>query len=183
MFPRLVFVDTETTGLSPRYCRVIDIGVAVWENGKIIETWQSLVNSQVYISPTISRITGITEDQLVNAPDFSDIAWKLKSYLSSGIMVAHNASFDFNFLNAEYQKIDDLLEVERLCTVQLSRRLYPNYRSHGLSAIIDRFGINVSDRHRALPDALATVEFFDKSLEKFGTSKVLNILNSLVKKV
>jgi DNA polymerase-3 subunit epsilon len=159
-FTKLAFVDVETTGLSPSFDRVIDVGVVVVGNGGVAETWESLVNPNRYVSPFIQSYTGIDVNELEYAPSFRQLSDELWMKLEGAVMVAHNARFDYGFLYEEFRRAKMNFKSSYFCSAQLSRRLFPGYRGHGLDKVIERFGIKVKRRHRALDDALAVWEFF-----------------------
>lgn len=94
------FVDIETTGHNATHGRITEVAVVQVEDGKIIHTWSSLVNPEMYLSPFIISLTGITDEMLEGAPHFHEIAQKLHALLEGTIFVAHNAPFDYGFLKA-----------------------------------------------------------------------------------
>lgn len=161
-FPKtFAIVDTETTGMRPPYSRVIDIGIIRIENGKEVDRFQSLINPGISIPSSIKCFTHITDEDLEDAPTFEDVALRVEKILSGATFVAHNVAFDYAFLKSELGRVSIDFSPERLCSVQLSRALYPHERSHSLESIINRYGIEVEARHRALPDADAVLQFFE----------------------
>jgi len=150
----LVFVDLETTGAGPAHDRIIEVGLVRVSNGVLIEQWSTLVNPEKPIPPNIEAFTGISNEMVRNAPRFADIAADVFERLAGAVFVAHNARFDHAFLHRELKRADLQLDVPVLCTVKLSRRLFPQYVRHNLDAIIERHGISCTARHRALGDAL-----------------------------
>jgi DNA polymerase-3 subunit epsilon len=160
-FPKtFAIVDTETTGMRPPYSRIIDIGIIRIENGKEVDKFQSLINPGTSIPSSIKRFTHITDKDLGDAPPFEDVALRVQEMLSGAVFVAHNVAFDYSFLKSEFSRLGMPFSPERLCSVQLSRALYPHERSHSLESIINRYDISVEARHRALPDAEAVWQFF-----------------------
>ena len=152
-------IDVETTGLDASSQRIIEIGIIKVENDHVVERYQQLVNPERPIPYFIEQHTGISSDMLQDAPTFSQIVDKVQELLAGGIFVAHNASFDYSFIQSEYQREGLSYLAPRLCTVRLSRRLFPAYRHHGLDSIIRRFNIACPSRHRALDDAEVVWEF------------------------
>jgi DNA polymerase-3 subunit epsilon len=150
----LVFVDLETTGASPAHDRIIEVGLVRVANGVLIEQWTTLVNPEVPIPSNIESFTGISSEMVKGAPAFADIAATVFEKLRGAVFVAHNARFDHAFLHREFLRVKMQLTVPVLCTVKLSRRLYPQYVRHNLDAVIERHGIVCLARHRALGDAL-----------------------------
>jgi len=157
----LVFLDLETTGVNPLHDRIIEVGLCEVVDGKLVEEWSTLVNPQKIVSPYIESITGITSSMVADAPIFSDIADELHAKLAGKVLVAHNARFDYGFLKSEFRRLAISFQGKTLCTVKLSRALYPQHSRHNLDTLIERHNLNVSARHRALGDVRATWEFFE----------------------
>jgi len=154
--PRLAFVDVETTGSSPERSRVTEVGVVRVDfdgDDVRVDEWSTLVNPGVPIPAEIQWLTGITNDMVRAAPSFSEIAQQVFDRLDGAIFVAHNARFDYRFLRAEFNRAGLSFAAKTLCTVRLSRYLYPDRTPHTLDAIIDRFCLEGEPRHRALGDA------------------------------
>jgi DNA polymerase-3 subunit epsilon len=169
----LVFVDLETTGLDPSRDRIVEVGVVRISGGEVVDTYNTLVNPQLAVIPSmVERITGIKPAQLTKAPSFSDIRHEVFSRLRNAIFVAHNVEFDYGFVESEFDRHGMSYSAARLCTVKLSRELYPDFISHNLDSISQRFNIQIDSRHRAMDDALATYEFFKQSHTKLGSNMV-----------
>ncbi|MEJ2618448.1 MAG: 3'-5' exonuclease, partial [Ignavibacteriaceae bacterium] len=118
--------DVETTGLSPRSNNIIEIGIVKISNLRIVEKFHSLVNPGRNIPYRISNITGITNDEVFNAPFFEDIADKISLFISTGIITGHNISFDKSFLRKEFISCNQTnINNLTLCTKKLATRLYP----------------------------------------------------------
>ena len=158
----LVFVDLETTGGSPAYDRIIEVGLVRVENGLLIERWSTLVNPEKPIPANIAAFTGISDAMVKDAPRFADIAALVFEKLAGAVFVAHNARFDHGFLHREFLRVDKQFTVPVLCTVKLSRRLFPQYVRHNLDSVMERHGITCTARHRALGDALVLHELWQK---------------------
>ena len=140
--PRLAFVDVETTGSSPERARVTEVGVVRVDfdgDDVRVDEWSTLVYPGVPIPAEIQWLTGITNDMVRAAPSFSEIAQQVFDRLDGAIFVAHNARFDYGFLRAEFNRAGLSFAAKTLCTVRLSRYLYPDRTPHTLDAIIDRF--------------------------------------------
>jgi DNA polymerase III subunit epsilon len=149
----LVFVDLETTGVNPACHRITEVGVVRVQNGVLVEEWSSLVNPECPISPYIEAFTGISSEMVADAPRFADIAATVLEKLRGAVFIAHNARFDYSFLRSEFRKVGVDYASEVLCTVKLSRRLFPEHARHNLDAVMERHGLACSARHRALGDA------------------------------
>lgn len=155
----LAIVDLETTGTSPVYGRIIEIGILRVERGALVRTFESLVNPGCFIHPTIEHLTGITNDDVVTAPPFDEISAEVTAMLEGAIFVAHNARFDYGFLKNEFRRLGIAWNAKCLCTMKLSRKLFPEQPRHDLGSIIQRMGISCDHRHRAMGDARAVYDF------------------------
>ena len=157
----LAFVDLETTGATASQDRITEIGIIlVDEHG--VEEWSSLVNPETRISGFIESLTGINNEMVSDAPRFCDLASRVYKMLEGRIFVAHNARFDYAFLKQSFLREGIDFSAKTLCTVKLSRRLYPGHPKHNLDALIERHGLQVSGRHRALADAQLIHQFWEK---------------------
>lgn len=154
------FVDVETTGGTARDNRIIEIAIVCVDEGTITE-WSSLIDPDCEVPPAIQALTGITPDMLRAAPSFRAIAADVVERLSGRLFVAHNARFDYGFVRAELARCGLRYSTRPLCTVRLSRALFPADHGFSLDALIERFGLVVSHRHRALPDALALIDLMN----------------------
>ncbi len=177
----LVFLDIETTGASAFDSAITEIGALRVENGKIVKTFNQLVNPGQHVPAFITKMTGISDDMLWDAPLFQGVADDLEMFLDGAIFVAHNVNFDYSFIKAAYQRVGIKFNMDRMCTVQLSRRLYPDQPRHNLDTIIQRHGFIVKDRHRALDDAKVLWEFYQKSVEEHGLAAYAAMDKILVK--
>lgn len=155
----IVFVDLETTGADPAHDRVIEIGVVKVAGGELEYEWQTLVDPQQPIPPAVQGVTGISDDMVRGAPSFSRVGDELAERLGDSLFIAHNARFDVGFLRSEFRRLGRPFEPQVLCTVKLSRALYPQHHRHGLDAIMARHGLACSARHRALGDARVLWDF------------------------
>ena len=158
----LVFVDLETTGGNAAYHRITEVGIVRMERGEVVEEWSSLVNPECRIPPYIEAFTGITNEMVAGAPRFADIAALLLEKLRGPVFVAHNARFDYSFLRTEFRRLDVQFSASVLCTVKLSRRLFPEYPRHNLDAVMERHQLTCTARHRALGDARVLGDFWAK---------------------
>jgi len=155
----LAIVDLETTGTAPARDRVIEVGLVLSDPGRPLREWSTLVNPGVRVSDFIANYTGIGNSMLDTAPRFAEVGDELATLLSGRLLVAHNARFDYGFLQQEFERCGQSFDAPLLCTVRLSRKLFPGERRHSLDAVMARHGLNCSARHRALGDALVLVDF------------------------
>jgi DNA polymerase-3 subunit epsilon len=158
----LVFVDLETTGGNAACDRITEVGLVRVKNGEIVDEWSSLVNPDCAISPYIEAFTGISNEMVAEAPRFAEIAAVMRQKLHGALFVAHNARFDYAFLRSEFLRSDSSFSAQVLCTVKLSRRLFPEFARHNLDAVMERNGLTCSARHRALGDAKVLHDFWFK---------------------
>src|SRR5436305_534889 len=119
------FVDVETTGTSPKYGRIIEIGIIRVENQVIVDQYSSVINPHTHVDPFILNMTGITEEELEDAPSFYQVKDQIKKLFTDSIFVAHNALFDYSFIKREFDRLEETFAAKHLCTVKLSRKLYP----------------------------------------------------------
>ena len=159
-------LDLETTGLSPaKGARTIEIGLVLLEaDGTLTDQWQTLVDPGCGAGPT--HIHGVTDSMLTGAPCFAEVAGDLASRLEGRTIVAHNASFDVTFLNAEFAAAGLTWECKPLCTMRLARKrgIYPA----NLEFLCSHFGIENTGAHHALGDALATAELLRQLQPRTG---------------
>lgn len=158
-------VDIETTGGNPRRDKITDIAVLIHNGSKVIRQFSTLINPECRIPYHITALTGITNEMVAGAPKFFEIARELVELTSETIFVAHNVSFDYGFVRGEFQRLGYDFKREKLCTVQLSRKIIPGHASYSLGRLCDDLNIEVINRHRALGDALATSQLFDLLIE------------------
>lgn len=164
-------IDVETTG---RGNEITEISIFKHDGEKVLEEFTSLVNPQALIPDYITALTGIDNAMVADAPTFSEIAEAVLAITEDSIFVAHNVNFDYNVIRKEFKKIDVDFRRRKLCTVRLSRVLFPGFRSYSLGKLCDSLAINLVDRHRARGDAEATVTLFEKLLAHKNSETVFN---------
>lgn len=157
----MVFLDLETTGATATKDRITEIGmVEVSASG--VERYSQLINPGCRIPEFIQGLTGITEEMVADAPRFEDVAQDVLARLQGKLFIAHNARFDYGFIKNEFKRLGIDFRAKVLCTVKLSRLLYPDEVRHNLDALIGRHGLIQSGRHRALADADLIFQFWEK---------------------
>jgi len=154
-------IDIETNGGSLRNAKVTEIAIFLHDGYNIVDSFISLVNPETGIPPFISRLTGITEEMVSDAPKFYEIAKEIVKLTDQAIFVAHSVSFDYNVIRSEFRKLGYDYKREQLCTVKLSRKLFPLQPSYSLGKLCDSLNIKINGRHRAGGDAEATVKLFE----------------------
>lgn len=168
----LVFVDIETNGLNHVRGKVIEVAAIRVEQGSIVRKFTSLVDPETELPQFITRLTGITSQDLRGAPTFLQIADELHELLQGAVFVAHNVRFDYSFLKQEFKRSGHKFLPKQLCTVKLSKALYPAERSHKLESLIRRHGFTFEARHRAYDDAAVLWQFIQKVQQTFGSETV-----------
>jgi DNA polymerase-3 subunit epsilon len=144
-FPVLAFVDIETTGGNSERDRITEIGIKTLANGQE-NAWECLLDPQTFIPQNIQRLTGITPEMVAGQPLFDELAPQIKRELEGKIFVAHNARFDYGFIKASFKRLGMDFRPKVLCTVQLSRLLFPQQARHNLDTIVAAHGLTVSAR-------------------------------------
>ena len=162
-------VDLETTGGMAAQHRVIEVGIVLLEQGEVVEQWSTLVQPGIRIPPSIARFTGIDDAMVADAPPFAEVASEVRRRLAGRLFVAHNARFDYGFLRAEFRRLDVRFAAPVLCTVKLSRALYPEHARHNLDTLMERFALSCVARHRALGDAQVLPELIAAMERQRGT--------------
>lgn len=162
-FPKeYVVIDLETTGLSPEYDKIIEIGAIKIQNEKVIGTFQKLVNPGEKIDEFVQQLTGITNDMIADAPYIDDVLPQFADFVENSIILAHNANFDVNFIYDEYDKIlNKSFTNDFIDTIRIARKLYPKLSHHRLIDIVKHLGIEGSGFHRALSDCEYTYKCFE----------------------
>jgi DNA polymerase-3 subunit epsilon len=178
-YPTLAFVDIETTGSHFERDRITEIGIKSL-NHDHVDTWESLINPQTFIPQNIQSLTGIRPEMVSKQPPFEDLALEIARELEGKIFVAHNARFDYGFLKASFKRVGIDFKPKVLCTVKLSRLLFPEQSRHNLDTIISTHRLKISSRHRALGDADLLVQFWQVCERQFGREVLFKTLNQLI---
>ena len=148
--------------------------------GRVAEEYSTLVNPGVRIPYAIQQFTGITEAMVADAPPFAEVCEDILRRLEGRLFVAHNARFDYGFLRGEFRRLGRRFRAPVLCTVRLSRALTPGERGHNLDAVMARYGIECSARHRALGDAQVLAELLRIARERFPAGELDSIVEKLL---
>ena len=182
MFDRpVVFLDLETTGAKAGEDRITEIGLIEVDGGYFVREWSTLVNPGIPIPPLIQSLTGINDAMVATAPYFGDIAQELHDAIAGRMLIAHNARFDYGFLEQEFKRIDRDFSAPVLCTVRLSRKLFPQHARHNLDTLISRHDIDCDARHRALGDARVLWQLAQQWRVDPGEAAVLEATAKLIK--
>lgn len=172
-----VLLDIETTGLSPNYDCIIEIGAIKVSCDKIIDEFHSFVAYNDKLSEFIVELTGITNEMLADAPSANDVIKDFDNFVSDSIIVGYNVNFDIDFL---YDYFENLLNKKFqnnfIDCMRMARKLYPNEKNHRLKDMVKIYGLSVEKVHRALDDCKTTKMVFDKLhdevLEKYLTKEL-----------
>lgn len=181
MLPSITYLDLETTGATPTKDRITEIALVRFENGIETARWETLVNPEQPISPFIQNLTGIDDAMVADAPVFSEVAEKLHAFLQGTVLSAHNVRFDYGFIKAEFKRLGMHFKQKVLCTVKLSRLLYPQHYSHGLDAIIQRHAITTNARHRAMGDVESVLAYLQIAKDDLGAERLTNLAEQLLR--
>jgi len=185
-------VDIETTGGYAARNRICEIAIIIHDGEKVVKEYQSLINPERSIPIGVQAIHGISDAMVADAPKFYEEAKTILELLEGNIFVAHSVNFDYSFVKAAFSDLGYSLNCKKLCTVRLSRKILPGYKSYSLGNLCEQRGIRIHDRHRAYGDALATAELFtqlvqydeqqiiEKSLKR--NASIVNIPDNLDKK-
>ena len=174
-------VDVETTGLSARNNRIIEIGLVKVKNLKVVEKYHSLINPQTYIPQFITQFTGIAEEDVADSPSFSDIAEEINNFLEDSILCGHNLSFDYSFLKSEFMRTGYEPPLnEQICTLKLARRIYPELRSKSLGSVTAHLKLKNTNSHRALSDAEVTSKILIKMIKQLSKENKISSVEDLL---
>ena len=183
-----IVIDFETTGLSPHYGdRTIEVGAVLISENQIVDKYQSLMNPEIRVSSFIEDYTGITNKMLSTAPPIKDVMHKLKKFLAHHHLVAHNASFDSRFLDAEFNRINHKRSNQFGCSLLVSRRIYQEAPNHKLETLVRYKDLKTDGiHHRALADAEMTAHLWMRMIsdiqERYGLHHVpFGLMQQLMK--
>ncbi len=175
----LAFVDLETTGTSAIKDRITEIGIVLVDADGVRE-WNQLVNPQIRIPLFIEQLTGINNQMVEQAPSFAQVAAEVAQLLQGRLFIAHNARFDYGFLKNEFDRLGMPFKPSVLCTVKLSRAMYPQHHRHNLDSLIERYQLKAKDRHRALADAQLIHQFWTHLANNFPAETIGATVQKLV---
>ena len=173
-----VVFDLETTGFSPVKNHIIEIGAVKIQNGKITDRFSTFVNPREPIPYKIQQLTSIRDEDVLDAPVIEDVLPQFLEFCKGCVMVAHNASFDMSFITENCKRLNLTHEETVVDTVGVARILLPGQAKHTLDACAKTLGISLENHHRAVDDAEATAEIFEKFLPMLraaGANKLADI--------
>jgi len=168
-----IVLDIETTGISPLFEEITEIGAARVMDGKVIETFSELVNPGKSIPANIVVLTGITDQMVAKAPGINEVMPRFIEFCGDLPILGHNIAFDYSFLKTAAKKLGLTFEKSGLDTMVLTRRFLERQRSYSLTNLILAMGIHRQNAHRGLDDALATSEIYEILRHRY--KKALNV--------
>ena len=171
-------IDIETTGGSHGN-RITEIAAVKTDGLRILDSYETLVNPEIFIPKSITILTGITNAMVQRAPLFEDIADDLVAFLDNTVFVAHNVTFDYGIVKNHFEDLGYTFNKKKLCTVRLARTVLPGHASYSLGKLCTDLGIENHSRHRAMGDAKATVELFHHIITQDKDDFIFLSLNQL----
>ncbi|MCL3779434.1 3'-5' exonuclease [Prolixibacteraceae bacterium JC049] len=172
-------IDIETTGNSAlNGGKITEVAIYNHNGVEIIDSFSTLINPEINIPWYITNLTGIDNSMVADAPKFYQVAKKIVEMTAGNIFVAHNVNFDYQFIKQEFKSLGYEYNRNKLCTVQLSRKIIPGHRSYSLGKLCDDLNIKIDGRHRAAGDALATVQLFELLMKTKNESEP-NLFSSI----
>ncbi len=158
-------IDIETTGGNHKTGKITEIAIIKHDGKEVVDEYSTLINPETSIPPFITRLTGISNEMVEDAPKFYEVAKKIVEITDDAYFVAHNVSFDYGFVKSEFDRLGYKYERERICTIRSSKKLLPGKRSYGLANLTKELGIDLNGHHRAYNDAVATLQIFEMLLD------------------
>lgn len=166
-----IVLDTETTGLDYTREKMVEFAAVRLENGKIKDSFQTLINPEQHIRKSSIAIHGITPEMVEDAPTESEVLPKILEFIGDYPIVAHNAIFDFSFINEASKRVTgEEIKNERIDTQQMFKEVYPDLDAHGLNALTEKFNVELKDHHRAMGDTMGLALAYPK-LKKLYSQK------------
>ena len=158
-----IVLDTETTGLDYTRERIIEFAAVRLENGKIKDEFQTLINPNQHIRKSSMAVHHITEEMVADAPTEEEVLPRILEFIGDYPIVAHNAIFDFSFLNeAKKRVMGEELKNPRIDTQIMFKEIAPDLESHGLEALTNRFNVELNNHHRAMADTMGLALAYPK---------------------
>ncbi len=167
MINSYIALDLETTGLNPKKDRIIEIGAAKIIDGKIVDKFDTLVNAEIKLEPTVTKITGITQEMMEDGMDSKQAVKELVEFCEEYTLLGHNIQFDFSFVKRNAVNMGFSFEKMGIDTLKLARRFLPELEKRSLEYLCEYYKIDHINAHRAYCDALATKELYDILTDSF----------------
>nr|WP_294992153.1 exonuclease domain-containing protein [uncultured Sediminibacterium sp.] len=173
---QFAIVDIETTGGFPEQHGMTEIAIVLHNGTEVEGRYETLINPHQPIPPYIANMTGISDKMVAAAPSFEEVAPHIFKLLKDRIFVAHNVNFDYSFVKYHLQKAGCQLNISKLCTIRLARKVFPGFRKYGLGHLCRELNITITNRHRAGGDAIATAQILDLVLQNNGLRLIKELL-------
>ncbi|WP_181899368.1 PolC-type DNA polymerase III [Lachnotalea glycerini] len=167
MIDSYVALDLETTGLNPKYARILEVGAVKIKKGKVIGTYDKIVNAKTYLSQQIVDLTGITEDMMQSGEDIENVIVELIDFCEDDILLGHNIQFDYSFVKKAAANHKMGFEKEAIDTLKLARKFLPELEKRSLEYLCEYYKIEHVNKHRAYYDALAASDLYKILSEQF----------------
>jgi DNA polymerase-3 subunit epsilon len=161
-----IIIDIETTGNNYKFGKITELAIYQHNGQKVTNHYSTLINPEIDIPFYITKLTGINNQMVKNAPKFHEVAKTIVELSAGRTFVAHNAQFDYGFVKEEFERLGYNFTRKTLCTVKLARKFLPGHKSYSLGKLCLDLGIEINGRHRAAGDAFATVKLFEMILQK-----------------
>ena len=158
MYKDFAIIDVETTGGKFNEEKITEIAIIVYDGDKVIDNFETLINPEIDIQPFVQKLTGINNELVKNSPKFKDVSERVFDITKDKIIVAHNVDFDYRIIKNEFRSINIRYYRDSLCTVDLSKLIFPNLKSYKLTNLLSNFGIKNENPHRANSDALGALK-------------------------
>ncbi|MEI7589615.1 MAG: 3'-5' exonuclease [Chitinophagia bacterium] len=169
-------VDIETTGSTPQSAGITEIAIVIHNGVEVTGKYVTLINPRHKIPPFIVNMTGISDAMVAEAPLFEEVAPQIYNLLNGRVFVAHNVSFDYSFVHFLLGRSGFQWSAPKLCTIKLSRRVFPGLEKYGLGSLTRDLGIKIEGRHRAWGDAAATAQVLTMAIAKEGMNPIHSLL-------
>ncbi len=169
-------VDIETTGSTPQSAGITEIAIVIHNGVEVTGKYVTLINPRHKIPPFIVNMTGISDEMVAGAPLFEEVAPQIYNLLNGRVFVAHNVSFDYSFVHYLLGRSGFQWSAPKLCTIKLSRRVFPGLEKYGLGSLTRDLGIRIEGRHRAWGDAAATAQVLTMAIQKEGMQPIHSLL-------
>lgn len=167
MLNSYIALDLETTGLNPKYARILEVGAVKIKDGKIIDTYDKIVNAKTYLSNQIVSLTGITQEMMEGGEEIEKVIADLLDFCKDEVILGHNISFDYSFVKKAATNQKMTFEKEAIDTLKLARRFLPELEKRSLEYLCEYYKIKQEKKHRAYHDALSASELYQVLLKHF----------------
>ncbi len=166
-----VALDLETTGLRPKYDRILEIGAVRVEDGAVIDTYESFVDNGMPVPEPVTELTGITQEMIAGGPGLREAVEGFLAFAGEDVLLGHNLLFDYSFMKRSVINLGGDFERSGLDTLAISRACLPKVQGKALNKLAAYFGIAQERHHRALDDAITASRIYERLKEEFGEEK------------